>query len=416
MTALQRRMGLGDGVVFAFGSIVGAGILFLPSLIYSIAGADSLLVWLGAVALAFPLLLVMSDMVKRVSDGSGIEGFIALGLGDFAATAVPWLLLTILFCGGAGSALVAGRFVDLAFGGGSTTAFVVAFAMAIAATAIPASGLSVGRRTTKLITWGTIAFAAVVLALTLPEVRHRSFDPIIPTGAALRPILLGVVAAFFAFVGLENLTFIAGELKRPARDFFLASLIAFVLYTALLLGLSLVFGVLAGGRPFESTAGLVGLAASIGPGLARVTAIFAVLAVLTNLTSWVWGMSRMIYAAAQAGRLPRALGALGPGGVPRRGVALAGGLYLAGLITLAVHPAWSVLFLVFTGAVGCLLYLLALASYVRVTPRRRSQVLAVILGAVIVVNLTGVGWPIFVPILIAAASYAFAAAQRATTP
>jgi amino acid efflux transporter len=409
---LQRQLGLGDGIVFAFGSVAGAGILFLPSLIYALAGNDSLLVWIGAVALAFPLLVIMSDMVKRVSDGSGIEGFISLGLGDFAAASVPWLLLTIMLCGGAGSTFVAGRFVDLAFGGGKPVVFGVALAMAIAATVIPASGLSLGRRTQKLITWGTIAFAGAVLALTLPETRAHSFDPIIPTASELRPILRGVVAAFFAFVGLENLTFIAGEFKRPERDFFLASLIAFALYTALLLGLSLVFGVLAApAGTFDSTAGLVGLAATIEPTLARITALFAVFAVLTNITSWVWGMSRMIYKAAEAGKLPRPLSVMRDG-VPLRGVLVAGGLYVVGLLVLIARPEWAVVFLVIVGAVGCMLYLLALASYVRIGRRSSWKVVAVILSAIIVVNLAGVGWPILVPVCVAAASYVFAAVKR----
>lgn len=406
---LKQQLGLGDGIVFAFGSVAGAGILFLPSLVYSIAGRDSLIVWLGAVCLAYPLLVIMSDMVKRVSDGSGLEGFISLGLGEFAAASVPWLLLTILFCGGSGSAYVAGKFVDIAFGGGSKIAFITAFIVATIATVVPASGLTLGRRTQQVITWGTIGLAVTVLALTLPEARTRSFDAVTPEFRALQPILLGVVAAFFAFVGLENLTFIAGEFKRPDRDFYPAALIAFALYTVLLLGLSLTFGLLAPSGAFDPTAGLIGLAKSIGDNVAKVTALFAVFVVMLNLTSWVWGMSRMIFKASEQGKLPRFFAKMADDGVPRRAVLFAGGLELVGLVPLVIHPAWGVEFLVIVGAVGCILYLLALASYIRIGTRVVWRMVSVLLAVVIIVNLIGVGWPILVPVTVAAASYVMAA-------
>jgi len=410
---LKRQLGLGDGTVFALSSVVGSGILFLPSLVYALAGRDSLVVWLGAGALALPLLLIMNDMVKRVSDGSGIAGFIALGLGDFAASSVPWLLLAIMFCGGSGSAYVAGRFIEVAFGGGQARLFAVAFAIAIAATAIPALGFSIGRRIQSAITWCTIGFALAVLLLSWNEASSRSIDPVVPALGELRPILLGIVAAFFAFVGLENLTFIAGEFRHPERDFLTASVIAFSLYLVLLLALTLAFGVLtAQPGAVDPTSGLVGLSVGVGPGLARICALFGVFAVLSNLTSWVWGMSRMVYRAAQVGQLPRSLAPPSIAGVPRRAVLFAGAPYLLGVIALLARPAWTVTFLVFTGAMGSMLYLLALVSYMRITQSALWRLIAGLLVVIIAVSLSGVGLPIAAPLAVAACAYATAAVRR----
>jgi amino acid efflux transporter len=91
---LRRSLGLGAGIALAVGSVAGSGILFLPSLTYQIAGHDALVVWGAVTLLCFPLLLVFADMVRRVPDGSGLEGFIALGLGRHVAATVPPLFLS----------------------------------------------------------------------------------------------------------------------------------------------------------------------------------------------------------------------------------------------------------------------------------------------------------------------------------
>ena len=48
---LRPALTLWDGMVLAIGSIAGAGILYLPSLTYVLAGQDVLVVWLGGMLL-----------------------------------------------------------------------------------------------------------------------------------------------------------------------------------------------------------------------------------------------------------------------------------------------------------------------------------------------------------------------------
>src|SRR3954453_23680696 len=109
---LPRTLGLGGGIVLAVGSIAGSGILFLPSTIYVIAGSDSLVVWLVSAALCVPLLGVFAALVRHVPDGSGLEGFVALGLGRRASALVPGLLLVVFYPAMAAAMLVAGGYVS----------------------------------------------------------------------------------------------------------------------------------------------------------------------------------------------------------------------------------------------------------------------------------------------------------------
>ena len=113
---LQRTLGLGGGIALAIGSVAGSGILFLPSVIYRLAQHDALVVWALATLLCVPLLLVFGEMVRESHDGSGIEGFIARGLGPGFASCIPLLFALIFPPALAAATLVAGGYLEAADG------------------------------------------------------------------------------------------------------------------------------------------------------------------------------------------------------------------------------------------------------------------------------------------------------------
>src|SRR5919108_3089280 len=111
---LERTLGLGGGIALAVGSVAGSGILFLPSVIYVIARHDALVVWVLAALVCVPLLGVFTALVRRVPGGTGLEGFVALGLGRRVAALVPALLLVVFYPAMAAAMLVAGGYVSSA--------------------------------------------------------------------------------------------------------------------------------------------------------------------------------------------------------------------------------------------------------------------------------------------------------------
>jgi amino acid transporter len=117
---LRRTLTLWDGMALAIGSIAGSGILYLPSLTYVLTGHDVLFVWLGGTLLCLPLLFMFTDMVRLIPDGSGMEGFIARGLGSHVAATVPLLFLSVVVLGIPAGVLVAGEYLRSAIGGGCT--------------------------------------------------------------------------------------------------------------------------------------------------------------------------------------------------------------------------------------------------------------------------------------------------------
>src|SRR3954469_1989903 len=357
---LPRTLGLGGGIVLAVGSIAGSGILFLPSTIYVIAGSDSLVVWVVAALICVPLLGVFAALVRAVPDGAGLEGFVALGLGRRVSALVPALLLIVFYPAMAAAMLVAGGYVS------SDPAIRLAVALTIiAVTTFAALGGARGAaRLQVAVVWTTLAAAIALVALT----SRRSYAAISPSFSDVGAIAQGVLVAFWGFAGFENMTFVAGELRNPRRDYLIAVGVALGGYCVLAMALT---ANIAATIPRGSVDQLSGVAqlADYAPG-GFVISILAVLLVQAGASSWVWGISRLLYSAARDDRMPSFFAVLSPRGVPRRAIL---SLTIPGACATCVAAVWPGLvlpFVTFASAVFVTLYALAVASFIAV--RRRA--------------------------------------------
>ena len=95
----NKKLGLFSGTSYAIGSIIGSGILFLPSLTYKLSGNNVFLSWGLATILCVPLLIMFYDMSKMSKTNDGVKGFIELGLGEKVGACFPILMLLTVSVG-----------------------------------------------------------------------------------------------------------------------------------------------------------------------------------------------------------------------------------------------------------------------------------------------------------------------------
>lgn len=398
---LRRTLTLWDGIALAIGSIAGSGILYLPSLTYVLAGHDVLLVWLGGTLLCLPLLFMFTDMVQLIPDGSGIEGFIARGLGPRIAATVPLLFLSVVVLGFPAGALVAGEYLRSAIGGGVGVQFVGALLILLMAITTNLIGAAVGARVQRRVSWAILIVVVALCALTFPQIRH-GYGAVLPTVNAPGTILSGVVVTFWAYVGFENMTFVAGEFRHPRRDFPLAMIIGFLVYGGLAVALTVIIAALIPRNHVSDLSGLFQLAERLTPAwlATGIIVAFALAVMQLNAASWLWGMSRLLYASARAKRLPGWFAHLDSRGLPRRAILSLGILFAIMTGLTAVFP--NVLVSVFTVAssVFLFLYLLCVASYLRVTQSSGKRLVYAMLFAFLLATLVSIGLKILYPIAV----------------
>jgi amino acid transporter len=204
------------------------------------------------------------------------------------------------------------------------------------------------------------------------------------------------------------MTFVAGEMRNPRRDYLVATLVALVAYGTLSMLLTANVAAIVPPAEVDELAGVAQLAEYVpAPGVAvAVITVLALALVQANAASWMWGTSRLLYATARDRRLPAWLARLDARGLPRRAVlslALPGA---AVTCVASVVPGLVLPFVVGASAMFAFMYLLGLAAYLR-APRplwRRCGAAAVFL--VIVAVLASRGWYALVPLGVCAVAVA----------
>jgi amino acid efflux transporter len=385
---LSRR----QAIPLAIGSVAGSGIVFLPSAVYAEAGANSLLVWLLATLVCLPMLLMFEDMVRANPDGDGIEAFVRSGLGAAVGRCVPVMFLALVIVGLPAGAMVAGQYVARALGGGTVVVTVAAAAVLTAAVASNLVGLKASTRVQHAGTWALVAMAAVLIAAAVPGATADR-PSLTPDASDLGVLLPGVLLAFWAFAGFENLTFLSREFRDPRRDFLPVSGIALGVYGVFTILLTVAIAVRIPRADVDDVTGLLQLAQTIHPRAVVVLAVTVIAfgAMVLNAVAWVWGVSRLVQGAAASGSLPAPLAAESAG-VPRRAIALLSGLFAVVGAVLVVFPDLVVDAIATTSAIFIVLYLLSIVSYARVRGLTLRSVLNLVLLVVLGLSLVQSGW------------------------
>jgi amino acid efflux transporter len=167
------------------------------------------------------------------------------------------------------------------------------------------------------------------------------------------------------------MTFVAGELRNPRRDYLIAVGVALGGYTVLAMALTANIAATIPRGEVDQLSGVAQLA-DYAPG-GVVIVVLAVALVQAGASSWVWGISRLLYSTARDGRLPAWFAVLDARGVPRRAIL---SLTVPGACFTCIAAVWPGLvlpFVTFASAVFVTLYALAVASFIAVRRAARAS-------------------------------------------
>src|SRR5207249_3717254 len=185
------------------------------------------------------------------------------------------------------------------------------------------------------------------------------------------------------FIGWESMAQLAGEFRCPGRDLPRAMAVAFGVVAALYVGLAVAtISVTAGSSSKVPLADLV--AVGFGRAGRDATAILAVGLTMVTMNVYTGGSAKLAAALAQEGALPRWLGGDARRRVPRRPLLVLAVLGTGLLVALAGGIGSTTGLIRATSACFIAVYVLALASAVRILRGRVRVAAAVALGLVTV--------------------------------
>jgi APA family basic amino acid/polyamine antiporter len=321
---LRRALGLREAVAVGVGGTIGGGIFVLVGTAAGAAGPGAL----GAFALAFVAALLIAlpyaELACRYPLAGGGYAFARQVLGRRWGFALGWVFW--------GAYLFLSGYVTRGFGGylhELTGLPVVAGALALlaAVTALNLAGVRpTGRAQTAVLGLGVAALLGFAL-LGAWRIEAANLVPPLPNG--LGGVGVAALAAFLAMGGFDMVAAAGEEVDRPERTLPRAILLTLLLVLGLYLLITFVaVGVLpwpalgASGAPLALAA-----TAALGPAGGRLIAGAALLTTAATANAVLVVTSRVSFAMARDGLLPRPLARVAATtGAPWAAVLLSGSL------------------------------------------------------------------------------------------
>jgi amino acid efflux transporter len=316
--SLRKVITVRHAVAIYVSSVLGAGILVIPGLAARAAGAGSLLAWVFLSLASFPLALTFSRLSARSPVSGGIYSFAKEAFGHGVSTMTAWLFVAWVVLGAPAITLAAGTYLAYALPIPRPGVFAVAASIIIIAYLVNLRGIKLSGRVQVGLVASMVAILALAVVASSPGIKVANYTPVFPNGIAA----VGVASALiiWSYLGYENVSNIAEEFKDPQRDFGRSVTYSVLLVSALYLAVA--FTVVGTGS-YNSGGGVTPFAEMMsnvfGPYGGVAVSLFAVVIIFSTVNAYTAGMSRVVYAAAVDGSLPRLLAGVDPKtGVPRR--------------------------------------------------------------------------------------------------
>ena len=386
-------LGVTRGSALYVGALIGPGVLLVPSLAAQAAGPSSILAWALLLVFSLPLAITFGALGVRHPVAGGVSAYVREGFGENASAVTGNAFMTAVLFGGPAVALIGGYYVANLTGSGTGVAVAVALAIMLTVNAANALGLRISSGFQLGLAAVLVAVIAIAVAVALPSRATHNWTPFAPHGWWA----VGTAASIlmWMFFGWEAVAQLAGDFHRPEHDLPRAMAVAFGVIAVVYVGLAAAtIAVTSGSGSKVPLADL--MAVGLGRGGRDATAVLAVALTMGTMNVYTGSMAKLGASLAQAGALPQWLGGGADRTVPRRPLLAVLTLQLVLLGVLAAGAASAGTFVRATSACFILVYVLALASAVRITDGALRVCAAVALALICAVGVFS-SWYLAVP-------------------
>jgi APA family basic amino acid/polyamine antiporter len=302
---LKRNLSLLDATAVGIGAIIGAGIFVVLGIAIGYAGPSVIVSMIIAGIVASFTAFSFAELGSAIPKEGGAYQFAFELIYHFVAFMIGCLWLF--------AQIVAGAAISLGFAGYFVAIFpmfslkTVAVVAALALTALNLLGIKQSTIVNNILVIIKIAILCLFVGFGIFQIHPQNFAQFSPNG--LFGILQGAGFIFFAYLGFGRIAALGEEVKNPERNLPLSVLIALTVSVVVyaLTGLTATglqdYRILAqSGSPIAEAAKATGnftLVAAVSFGALIATASV----LLTNLI----GLSRVAFAMARNGQLPKSI-------------------------------------------------------------------------------------------------------------
>jgi amino acid efflux transporter len=399
---LRKAMTLRYAVALYLSSVLGSGVLVLPGLAAQIAGPASVVAWVALSVISYPLAYTFASLSARRPESGGVYSFARESLGPGAANAVGWLFILWYVTGAPAVTVIAASYLAYAFPLTRTEIFLIAGILTLGAFLVNYRGIVVSSRVQLAVIIAIVGLLITAVVASAPSIDPANFSPFFPNGYI--PIGVSAALIFWSYLGYENVSNVAEEFKNPEKDFQRS-----ILFSVIVIGLLYISVAVAtiGTKAYAAGGSVAPFAVMLSNALgiygAVGTAILAVIIIFGTMNAYTTGISRVIYATAKDGGLPRLLDRVNAKTrVPDRSLMLLLGLsWTTLLLFYAFNVPLETELLIPSGA-AILVYIIGSSSGIKLLKVKGAKKLFPWISlAISIVMLPFVGWPLLIALALA---------------
>jgi APA family basic amino acid/polyamine antiporter len=323
MIQLVRTLGLRDMVLLIIGSVIGSGIFLVPGGILRQVDKSvgvAALVWIGGGVLSLLGALSYGELAAMKPEAGGLYVYIRDGFGSLPAFLYGWAMFLAIASGTVASLAVAfSTYLSAVVPLGPLTSKIVSVAVIAAVTAVNVWGT---RQSSDLQNWTTLIKVLLILgvcAVLLLLGRGYASVPVVlwtepVSGSLLSKFGLAMIAVLWAYEGWQFVTYSAGEVRDPQKNFprFLLWSVLFLIAVYLLANVGYLVALGPAGAAASNTIAASAFAAVLGTSAAKVIALTILISVFSSLNSVPLTAPRVFYAMASDGLFFRKLAEVHP--------------------------------------------------------------------------------------------------------
>jgi amino acid transporter len=307
-TTLRRALGRWDLAAIGINQTIGGAVFLMPSQIAAVVGAWSPIAIAAGALVTMVVAVSIAEVGSRFDATGGPYLYARTAFGRFPAFEVGWMQWFARVSSHAsvanGLALALGYYWTGAAQGAGRAAVITAITAAL--TLVNVLGIRQGARTINLLTVSKLVPLALFILVGVFFISPSRFTVLPPV--TLEQASTAALLTIFVFGGYEVLTVPAGESTDPRRQVPFALITTVIVVGAVtvlcqLVAVGTLDNLAASKTPLaDAAAGIMG-----GPG-ALLIGIGAIASMTGNLAGQILTGSRMIYALAEQGDLPRVFG------------------------------------------------------------------------------------------------------------
>lgn len=369
MTSLNPTITRWQGIGLMTTTLLGTGVFILPQLTLNLAGSWAAWAWLLLTVAMLPLALVFAELGKHFPNAGGPAFFVQRAFGKAYGQLIGLLFLCIVPVGAPAALMITFEFLKPLISLTPLQALLgqlLAFALLFA---LNWRGMQLsGRMQLGL----TLAIVAILVALIIAFLWQTPLPKTELAQGTGHGVVQAMSLALWSFLGIEAVTHLSAEFKRPKQDFVPAVLGGTVLVGFIYVGCTLISALDA-----NAPLAMVGAYESLlhTDSGRWVIAILGVASGLATVNVYMASFARLAWSLSQDGVLPKVLQSLNAHRVPNIALAIVLSVASLGLIlTYSLGENFEALVL-WANGVFILVYIASmLAAWRLVEPKFRVAI------------------------------------------